>query len=291
MDALVVEVEPEPGRFCLAELESGGGFGGVGEADHVRQGDRVGAVGGVDSGAAGVDGRQLFVIADAADGGATGNEKFEQLQPFSIRQFDMFVDDHERLLVHLVDPHRYGGREIVGRPHLVGVVVWSVSVEDVQESVDGLHACAGGFGEDRGGGGLGREAENCSAGCAPGVDEHAHGGGFPGARRCGGDGDAGGGGGEVGDHGGLAGVEFLAVVRRIGVVGGDGGGHETLVDRACAGLHREFRKAVFEIELARGSEVLCAGAGVDAGAVATLNQFGHRGQGGLGNDIGVGACE
>lgn len=75
MDPAVVEVVPEPGGVTVTQQQARGGFGGVGEPHDVAQRERTGRFDHVGGGAAGVDGGELFVVADTPHRCAAGEQE------------------------------------------------------------------------------------------------------------------------------------------------------------------------------------------------------------------------
>lgn len=160
VDAVVVEVPAQGGGVAVAEGEGGGLLAVVDEAQHLVEFDGAVHALQVREYAAGADGGQLAVVAEQADGGASGECIVDELgQGEGVGHSCLVHDDQRR------------------RIHAMAFVV----VEVPEEFGDGggvpCRLC-----EERGCGSRRRQAEDGAAGLLPGPGEDSHRGRLPRAR-------------------------------------------------------------------------------------------------------------
>ncbi|SHQ63950.1 Uncharacterised protein [Mycobacteroides abscessus subsp. abscessus] len=196
--ALIVEIEAQGGRIGLAQRQTSGRFGRVGEPNNGRQGGCPGDVSDVAQDTAGTDGGELLIVADEHDRGAAaacmGDEGIEVQGGGHAR----FVDQDQGVVVDPVEPCGHRQRGVRGAVHVLGERV-CVGADLCAENLSG---CCGG-----------RQPEYGSAAVDPCVRQHGHGGGLAGARWCEREPHASSGAAEGTNEGGLVGVECEVVVR------------------------------------------------------------------------------
>ncbi|SKO61940.1 Uncharacterised protein [Mycobacteroides abscessus subsp. bolletii] len=198
MHALVVEIEAQGRRIGLAQRQTGGRFGRVGEPNHSRQGGGTGDMGDVAQDTAGTDRGELLIVADEHDGGTAAARMGDEGIEVQGGGHACFVDQDQRVVIDPVEPCGHRQRRVSGAVHVLG--------ERVCVGPD-LRA------EDFSGGCGGRQPEYGSAGVGPCVRQHGHGGGLAGARWCQCESYPGSGAAERTNEGGLVRVECEVVVR------------------------------------------------------------------------------